>query len=81
MTYRGHVKNGVIVFDEANPSLPEGSAVEISPLPSETGGEHSDEIPTLYEMFEPFIGIADDLPADLSVNHDHYLYGTPKKTL
>ncbi len=23
-------------------------------------------------------GTADDLPADLSVNHDHYLYGTPK---
>ena len=24
-------------------------------------------------------GSADDLPADLSVNHDHYLYGTPKR--
>ncbi len=24
-------------------------------------------------------GCADDLPADLSVNHDHYLYGTPKR--
>jgi hypothetical protein len=24
-------------------------------------------------------GMADDLPADLSVNHDHYLYGTPKR--
>jgi len=24
-------------------------------------------------------GTADDLPADLSVNHDHYLYGTPKR--
>jgi hypothetical protein len=25
------------------------------------------------------IGTADDLPADLSINHDHYLYGTPKR--
>jgi len=25
-------------------------------------------------------GTADDLAADLSVNHDHYLYGTPKKS-
>jgi hypothetical protein len=23
-------------------------------------------------------GKADDLPADLSLQHDHYLYGTPK---
>jgi hypothetical protein len=25
-------------------------------------------------------GTADDLPSDLSVNHDHYLYGTPKQS-
>ena len=24
-------------------------------------------------------GKADDLPADLSFQHDHYLYGTPKR--
>ncbi len=24
-------------------------------------------------------GTADDLPPDLSLNHDHYLYGTPKR--
>ena len=24
-------------------------------------------------------GTADDLPPDLSANHDHYLYGTPKR--
>jgi hypothetical protein len=24
-------------------------------------------------------GTADDLPADISANHDHYLYGTPKR--
>jgi hypothetical protein len=24
-------------------------------------------------------GSAEDLPADLSINHDHYLYGTPKR--
>ena len=24
-------------------------------------------------------GTADDLPADLSVNHDHYLYGAQKR--
>ena len=25
-------------------------------------------------------GTADDLPPDLSINHDHYLYGTPKQS-
>ncbi|MGB8354018.1 MAG: hypothetical protein WCD79_09050 [Chthoniobacteraceae bacterium] len=24
-------------------------------------------------------GTAEDLPTDLSINHDHYLYGTPKR--
>ncbi len=24
-------------------------------------------------------GTADDLPADFSVNHEHYLHGTPKR--
>jgi hypothetical protein len=80
MTYRGHVKNGVIVFDEANPSLPEGSAVDISPVPSETGTEHSEEIPSLYERLKPFIGKLEGLPPDASVNHDHYLYGVPNNT-
>jgi hypothetical protein len=80
MTYRGHVKNGVVVFDEVNPPLPEGSAVDVSLIPSKMGGEHSEEPPTLYETLKPYIGIADDLPPDLSINHDHYLYGTPKQT-
>ena len=24
-------------------------------------------------------GTAEDLPVDLSINHDHYLYGSPKR--
>jgi hypothetical protein len=36
-------------------------------------------LPTLYERLMPFIGIANGLPRDFSVNHDHYLYGTPKR--
>jgi hypothetical protein len=78
MIYRGHVKNGVNVFDEANPPLPEGVAVDVTPIPNETAELRSEELPTLYEMFKPFIGIADDLPPDLSIKHDHYLYKTPK---
>ncbi len=35
---------------------------------------------TLYEQFKAFDGRADDLPADLALQHDHYLYGTAKRT-
>ncbi len=34
---------------------------------------------TLYELFKPIIGKGVGLPADYSYNHDHYLYGTPKR--
>jgi hypothetical protein len=37
------------------------------------------EIPTLAERLKDFIGILEDLPGDSAENHDHYLYGTPKK--
>ncbi len=72
MSYRGRVRNGVIVLDPPA-SLPEGSEVEVR----EVGGEAP--IPTLYERYKNFIGIADGLPSDSSINYEHYLYGAPKK--
>ncbi|HUE70362.1 MAG TPA: hypothetical protein VMP01_05680 [Pirellulaceae bacterium] len=82
MVLRGHIKNGTIVLDEPQ-SLPEGAEVEVSFLPPPvTPAEASEEreIPTLYERLKPFIGKLDGLPPDASINHDHYLYGTPKKS-
>jgi hypothetical protein len=35
--------------------------------------------PTLLERYRHIVGIVEDLPPDLSENHDHYLYGTPKR--
>ncbi len=78
MVYKGRVKNGVIVVDESA-SLPEGAEVEIS-LSDERGTEIAEEeIPTLYEQFKDFIGIAEGLPRDFAENHDHYLYGCSKR--
>ena len=75
MTLLGHVKNGKIELDEPV-ALPEGAKVQIEvALPKEP----SEEIPTLYESLEPFIGKAEGLPPDMSVNLDHYLYGLPKR--
>ncbi len=30
MTFRGHIRNGVVILDEAPAALPEGAAVEVS---------------------------------------------------
>lgn len=73
MTYRGRVKNGVIVLDSPA-NLPEGAEVDVHPI------ESADEsAPTWAEVFKDIIGKAEGLPADSSINHDHYLYGAPKK--
>jgi hypothetical protein len=76
MTYKGRIKNGVVVFDEPH-SIPDGTPVEVIPIEEE--GEEKDLPPTVYERLESVIGMADNLPPDASLNHDHYLYGTPKK--
>lgn len=76
MTLRGHIRNGSLVFD-APPSLPEGAAVEVDLRTLE--GEETE--PTLYERYAKIVGIAEGLPEDFSVNHDHYIHGTPKRNL
>jgi hypothetical protein len=72
MTYRGHVKNGVIVL-ESPVELPEGAEVEVHTA------DKVSATATWAEVFRDVIGKADGLPADSSTNHDHYLYGATKK--
>lgn len=72
MTYRGRVKNGVIVLDPPA-TLPEGAEVHVAPADPEESG------PTWAVVFKDVIGKAEGLPTDAALNHDHYLYGTPKK--
>jgi hypothetical protein len=68
----------VVVLDEAV-SLPEGMSVKVELLPTAADAATADDDSTLYDRLEPFIGKAESLPPDLSVNLDHYLYGTPKQ--
>ena len=63
MIYRGHVKNGVVIFDE-DAQLPDGTAVHVQPVEAASRK-------TLAERFQNVIGIVDDLPADMAQNHDH----------
>jgi hypothetical protein len=82
MTLHGHVENGAIVF---NPpvALPEGATVEVQVVTQspETSGDvpADDNVPSLLERLQDFVGKFDGLPSDASVNHDHYLYGSPKR--
>ena len=76
MVYEGHVHNGAVVLDN-QVKLPEGAKVRVTVVESPAAEE---PIPTLYERLKPFIGKAEGLPPDMAENHDHYLYGVPKKS-
>jgi hypothetical protein len=74
-TYTGQVQNGVVVFDEGTPPLPEGARLRIE-LVAETGEPRRR---TLAERLASVIGRAEGLPTDLADQHDHYLHGQPKR--
>ena len=80
MVYRGRVQNGVVVLDNGA-KLEEGQPVSVRPLrkPPARVSTKRRHIPSLYERLKPIIGIAKGLPRDLARQHDHYLYGTPKR--
>ena len=80
MTYKGRVRNGVVVLS-GRASLPDGTSVTVRTSSARVAARKKRQarIPTLYERLKPFIGISDDLPADASLNVDHYLYGAPKR--
>lgn len=85
MTIQGVIKNGHVEFD--HPLIfPEGTKVtcELNPLdlPSEletaAAATKADAPPYHAELLK-FAGVISDMPPDISVNIDHYLYGHPKK--
>lgn len=79
MVYRGHVEKGVVVLDDSA-VLPEGLAVRIEPLEvAEKTSSLDKDGQTLGQKLLKHAGKSVGLPADLAVNHDHYLYGTPRK--
>lgn len=70
MTYRGKVKNGVIVLD---PPAQLADGTEVSVVPTEIPSER-----TLAERYHDFIGVLEGLPPDMAENHDRYIHGTGK---
>ena len=70
MTYKGQVKNGVVVLERPD-LLPEGAVVRVRVL--------QEPEQTLGDRLLRHAGRAKDLPNDLAANHDHYLHGVPKR--
>jgi len=73
MTYRGHVKNGQILFDEPV-RLPEGVEVQVEVIETTHVADED-----LNAILLRHAGRGCDLPADLAANHDHYAHGKPKR--
>ena len=71
MTFRGEIKNGVVVLEEGAP-LPDGTIVRVEPV-----GATSDV--TVAQRWERVIGMVKGLPLDLAEHHDRHLHGQPKK--
>lgn len=76
MTYRGTVKQGVVVL-EAGAALPEGADVTVTEVPRPAAEPAS--APTLGEWLMQYAGAVKGLPSDFARNHDHYIHGTPRK--
>jgi hypothetical protein len=63
--------------------LPDGTEVEVRPVKKRSKAAKPAKAKkpprSLAERMAPFIGKAKGLPADMSLNLDHYLYGLPKR--
>lgn len=78
MTYRGRVKNGVVVL-ESGVRLQEGMDVRVEPVEAEKAADSPAEAQRLREGLLSFSGVVKEGPSDLARNHDHYLHGTSKR--
>jgi len=77
MTFSGHIRDGQIIL-EGDPQLPEGADVRVEVLGDAISAATRSQTP-LGQKLMKFAGKAVGLPADGAQNHDHYLYGTPKR--
>ena len=66
MSITAKVEKGMIKLPKDVP-WKSGTIVRIEPV--------DEQSPTLLETLKDFDGMADDLPADLATNLDHYVHG------
>jgi hypothetical protein len=70
MTCTVKITNGVVPLPSGL-KLPDGVEVQLT-VPDSAAQ------PSFAERYSGYIGVADDLPADLAVNLDHYVHGRRK---
>ena len=73
MTYHGHIKDGVVILNDA-PFFPDGTEVQVQIMKPAHATTSS-----LGQRLMKYAGKAEGLPTDLARNHDHYIHGTPQK--
>lgn len=78
MMLEGHIEDGHVVLDTPV-VLPDGTKVTVSVQSEGDKAKSEVELPSLYERLKSVAGKAKGLPADLALNHDHYLHGQPKR--
>ena len=71
MSYKGKIKNGVVVLPR-NAKLANGTEVEVTLISKPQADDFTDMLVNVAKKVR-------GLPRDLAAQHDHYLYGTPKK--
>jgi hypothetical protein len=79
MVYRGHVENGMIRLEDA-PMLPEGVEAEVRLLTEGAPRAEEEKVPSVCEAMRDFVGKAEGLPPDASINLDHYRENVPCST-
>ena len=72
MSYKGTVKNGVVVLPPGV-KLPEGAVVKVEPLEFLTESDRSIQAVLKLAKPRPY------WPKDYALNHAHYVKGHPKK--
>lgn len=81
MRLRGTVKKGKVLLSDPC-TLKEGTEVEVHPVErkqkAKPGSRRNRK--SLAERLAKVIGKAGGLPSDAAANHDHYLYGLPKRS-
>jgi len=71
MSYKGKIKDGVVVLPP-DVKLAEGEDVEVTPLAQPLAEDFTDGLIRISKQVS-------GLPRDLAEQHDHYLYGAPKR--
>jgi hypothetical protein len=81
MTYRAKMENGKVVF-EGGIKPADGVELRVDVVPAASSEKPSANVrPTVAEVMKEFSGCmrGADLPKDGAQNHDHYIYGSPKR--